>query len=92
MVDQNVNAPLAKLEPQSEKTLMRLVTFQVAAAIAIGVVIVGSILWIALVDTSLRPEAFETLSTWGGTIIGFFFGSMFSQNAKLIEALRPTRG
>jgi hypothetical protein len=69
-----------------EKTVIRLIAAQIIAALVLGIMIIGSVVWFGA--QGLETRAFEVLQNWGGTVIGFFFGSMLGQNAKLVEALR----
>jgi len=67
--------------------LFRLVRMQFYASILIGILIVGAVLWLGN-DVENRSETLKTLKDWGGVVMGFFFGSMFTQTQALIDSFR----
>jgi hypothetical protein len=72
---------------EMDTQLFRLVRMQFYASIVIGILIVGAVLWLGS-DIETRGETLKTLKDWGGIVMGFFFGSMFTQTQALIESFR----
>lgn len=64
----------------------------VSAVLAIGIVF-GSV-WMVLGLESAsekQEEISETILSWGGVIIGFYFGTAFSQISSLLRALESNQ-
>jgi len=62
----------------------------VSALIALG--LIGGTVYVAsgLEGNSAREEILEILKSWGGVIIGFYFGTAYTQIATLVRALEGT--
>ncbi|MCG3267158.1 hypothetical protein [Yoonia sp. I 8.24] len=62
----------------------------VSALIAMG--LIGGTIYVAngLSGDNAREEVLEILKSWGGVIIGFYFGTAYTQIATLVRALEGT--
>ncbi len=52
----------------------------------IALVVVGGALFMATRE-GLSTQAFDLLKSWGGIIIGFYFGTAYTQISTLVKAL-----
>ncbi|WP_375551698.1 MULTISPECIES: hypothetical protein [Rhodophyticola] len=77
---------------ETESRLLRLVQLQVLASIAIGGFVIGAVVYLGADGTGEdRTETLSTLRDWGGMVMGFFFGSMFTQMSTIVEAFRSDK-
>jgi hypothetical protein len=76
------------LRRESERRLIFLVTLQVVASLLIALFVLGAFVWIGSKNPDQITTVIEALVDWGGVIMGFIFGSMFSQLAGVINAFR----
>lgn len=71
------------------RTISRILVVQsVVSGVFAMSVVVGAI--VLSLDENLEAEALVLLQNWGGVIIGFYFGTAFTQISGLLNAVNGT--